>query len=251
MKVAAIVAARLESARLPRKALVDIHGVPMVVHTCKRTQLAKSVDEVYLATDSDEISEVAKTYGLKVIMTDSTHRNSSERIAQAAQQVDADVIVNVQGDEPLVYPEHIDTVVAPFVRGDQVDLTIGVTKFKKRNSKGDIKAVIGPDGNVMYCSRHDIPCYYLNDFDFMWKLCFIVPCKRQHAIEYLSWERGTLELAEDNHFLRFIEQGMSMKAIEIEDAKVSVDSLDDLEEVRQHMLEDKIRLSYSKSNAYV
>ena len=105
MKVAAIVAARLESTRLPRKALKDIHGVPMVVHTCKRTELAQSVDEVYLATDSDEIRDVAQAYGLKVIMTDSTHRNSSERIAQAAQHVDADVIVNVQGDEPLVYPE--------------------------------------------------------------------------------------------------------------------------------------------------
>ena len=84
----------------------------------------------------------------------------------------------------------------------------------------------------------------MNEFDFMWKLCFIVPCLREHAIGYLSWDRGPLELAEDNHFLRFMEQGMRMRAIEIDDAKVSVDCLADLEEVRTYMTQDEIRLNY-------
>ena len=244
MKVAAIIAARLESSRLPGKALADIEGVPMVVHTCKRTAMATSIDEVYLATDNLKIKVVAEAHDIKVIMTAPSHKNSSERVAEAAQQLDADIIVNVQGDEPLVYPEHIDKIVHPFLNNDEVDLTIGVTKFFKRNSLGDIKAVLGFNNNVLYASRNDIPCYYLKKDQFMWKLCFIVPCKRQHAIDFLSWSPTALELVEDNHFLRFIENGLTMKAIEIEGAKVSVDTAEDLAEIREYMKNDEIKNLY-------
>ena len=247
MKITAIIAARLESTRLPGKALADIDGLPMVIHTCKRTALANSIDEVVLATDNDQIKAVAETHDIKVIMTKNSHKNSSERIAEAAENLDTDIIVNVQGDEPLVYPEHIDRVVAPFLSGEDVDITIGVTKFTKRNSPGDIKAVMGPDGNVLYCSRNDIPCYYLNDFEFMWKLCFIVPCKKQYAIDFLKWSPTPLELIEDNHFLRFIENGLAMRAIEIEGAKVSVDTAEDLEEIRGLMEKDTLKHQYTNS----
>ena len=244
MKVAAIVAARIESKRLPRKALLDIHGLPMVIHTCKRTALAESIDEVYLATDSDEIRAVAYAHGINVIMTSSTHRNSSERIAEAAKNIEADIIVNVQGDEPLVYPQHIDQVVFPFIRGDQVDLTIGITAFSQYNSPGDIKAVMNKQGHVMYCSRNDIPCYYRKDTLPMWKLCFIVPCFRDLAIEYGNWQPTELELIEDNHFIRFLENGNIMQAVEIEGAHISVDTHEDLIRVRALMRKDSLSNEY-------
>ncbi len=244
MKIAAVIPARLESTRLPGKSLCDIAGMPMVIHTCLRTAMSQYIDEVYLATDSHKIRSVAEGYGVKVIMTSPDHSNGSERTAEAAKSISADVIVNVQGDEPLVYPQHISQIVYPFIRGDQVDLTIGVTQFSQYNSPGDIKAVMNEKGEVMYCSRNDIPCYYQKDNKPMWKLCFIVPCLRELAIEYASWSPTELDLIEDNHFIRFLENGKVMQAVEIEGAKISVDTQEDLVQVRALMEKDRLKNEY-------
>ena len=107
-KVIAILPARLESSRLPRKALKDICGLPMIVHVFKRCLLSKKLDEVYVATDSFEIKEVVEKYGGKVIMTSSKHETGTDRIAEAAFELDAEIIVNIQGDEALVNPKYID-----------------------------------------------------------------------------------------------------------------------------------------------
>lgn len=248
MKVAVIIAVRLKSTRLPEKGLADIGGLPMFVHTCKRCQLAKSVDEVYLATDDEKIKSIAESHDIPVIMTATHHTNSSERIAEASQHVDADIIVNVQGDEPLVYPEHIDQVIAPMLEDDSKQVTIGVTKFNKLNSPGDIKAVMDDEGKVLYASRNDIPCFYLQEQQFMWKMCFIVPFRKAIIAKYLEWEATSLELIEDNHFLRIIENKIPLHAVEIDDAQVSVDTAEDLEQIRELMAQDTLKNEYMPEN---
>ena len=99
MKVVGIIAVRLESTRLPQKAIKDICGLPMFVHTCKRAQLAQTLDQVVLATDSDRIAEIATNNDIDVIMTSTVHKNSTERIAEASKNIDCDIVVNIQGDE--------------------------------------------------------------------------------------------------------------------------------------------------------
>lgn len=244
MKVVVIVSARINSSRLPGKALADIDGLPMVVHTCKRSMLAKRVDAVYLATDSDEIRRVGEKYNIPVIMTGSKHTNSSERAAEACEHLDADIIVNVQGDEPLVYPNHIDEVLAPMFGDNPPNVTMGVTQFYKKNSPGDIKAVFDESGKILYASRNDIPCFFKQVEQFMWKMSFIVPFKKSVLQKYLSWDPTPLELIEDNHFLRIIENGIDIHSVIIDEAKISVDNAQDLEEVRALMLKDTIKHQY-------
>jgi len=140
-KAVAIIPARLESSRLPNKALVDILGLPMIVHVFKRCLMAKSLDAVYVATDNIKIKEVVESYGGKVIMTSAAHQTGTDRIAEAAQDIDADIIVNVQGDEALVNPEHIDKAVDSLVNSSRADVAILVNPFNKRNSPSDIKVV--------------------------------------------------------------------------------------------------------------
>jgi 3-deoxy-manno-octulosonate cytidylyltransferase (CMP-KDO synthetase) len=246
MKTAVIVSARLNSKRLPRKALVDIDGIPMVIHTCKRAALAKRVDVVYLATDSQEIKAVGDHYGIPVIMTDSCHTNSSERAAEASQSIDADIVVNVQGDEPLVYPDHIDQVLEPMFGDNPPLVAMGVTQFTKKNSLGDIKAVFDEKGKILYASRHDIPCFFGQEEKPMWKMSFIVPFQKSVLQKYLVWKATPLELIEDNHFLRIIENGIDIQAVVIDQAKISVDSAEDLEEVRNEMKRDKIKKQYNQ-----
>ena len=106
-----MVPARLDSTRLPGKALKDIMGLPMIVHTCKRAQLAKNIDEVYLVTDTDEeLKTVGEAHGIKVIMTGMPPSNATTSVAKAVENIDCDIVVVLQGDEPLVNPGHIDAI---------------------------------------------------------------------------------------------------------------------------------------------
>ena len=131
-KVIAIIPSRLESSRLPKKALSDILGLPMIVHVFKRCLFAKKLDEVYVATDSIEIKEVVESFGGKVIITSSKHQTGTDRIAEAAQTIEADIIVNVQGDEALVNPQYIDKVVSVLQESPQINVAILVNPFNKR-----------------------------------------------------------------------------------------------------------------------
>lgn len=244
MRVVGFVPARLQSSRLPEKALIDICGLPMVIHTCKRAMLARKIDEVYLATDSERIKNVAEVYGIKVIMTGSHHQTGSDRIAEACRNIECDIVVNIQGDEPLVNPEHIDTIVAPLLEDQSIQIAVGVTHYTKKNSYSDIKAVLDLQGNIMYCSRNDLPSDARSSVKEMWKMCFIVPFRKEFLLRYALWQPTPLELIEYNEYLRVIEHGVKIRAVKIEDAKISVDTAEDLEDVRRLMEYDAIRHKY-------
>ena len=251
MNAVGIIPVRLESSRLPNKAIVDICGLPMFVHTYKRAKLAKSLDDVFLATDNEKIVEIANRYNVTIIMTSTSHKNSSERIAEACENIDCDIIVNIQGDEPLLYPNHIDKIVSPMLTNPEIQVCIGISRFSKRNSTSDIKAVIDLNGDVLYSSRNDIPYNYKKDFEGFWKLVFIVPHRKECIKKYLEWEQTPLELIEDNHFLRITEHGIKMRGVEVKDAKISVDTKEDLDEVIELMNEDEIKNEYlNERNKY-
>ena len=244
MKVIGMVPARLQSNRLPEKALIDILGMPMVIHTCKRAQLAKKLDDVYLVTDSERIKKTAEHYNIKVIMTGSHHKTGSDRLAEACQHLDCDVVVNIQGDEPLVNPEHIDAIVEPLLDDPSLHISIGVTPYTKKNSFSDIKAVLDLDDNVMYCSRTDLPSDARTPVKEMLKMCFIVPFRKDFLLQYASWEPTPLETIEYNEYLRILEHDVKIRAVEVKDAKISVDTVEDLDEIRLLMELDSVRFNY-------
>lgn len=245
MNAIGIIPVRLESTRLPQKAILDICGLPMFVHTYKRAKLTKTLDQIYLATDSKIIENIAKRHNIKTIMTSKKHKNSSERIAEACKNLNYDIIVNIQGDEPLLQPAHVDKIVEPILKDSSIKVSIGITKFKKKASPSDLKAVIDLDHNLLYSSRNDIPFNYKSDFNFFWKLVFIVPHRKKYIMKYLEWEPSPLEIIEDNHFLRILENGIKIKCIEVESAEISVDTKEDLEEVRLLMAKDNIIKQYT------
>lgn len=243
-KIIGMVPARLESSRLPGKALIDIEGMPMVIHTCKRAQLAKTLDKVYLATDSEEIRLAGEAYGVAVLMTGRHHKTGSDRIAEACQKVECDIVVNVQGDEPLVDPEHIDAIVSPLISDSSLLIAVGVTPYRKKNSTSDIKAVLDLEGNIMYCSRTDLPSDARTPVNEMLKMCFIVPFRKDFLSQYAAWLPTPLEVVEYNEYLRVLEHRVKMRSVKITDAKISVDTPEDLAEVRNLMKTDKVKALY-------
>ena len=246
LKTVGMIPARLESSRLPGKALIDIEGIPMVIHTCKRAQLANSLNEVFLVTDNENIRKVGEAYGVKVIMTDKRHKTGSDRIAEACQKVKCDIVVNVQGDEPLVDPAHIDAIVAPLIKDENVQIAVGVTSYQEKNRPSDIKAVLDLDDNILYCSRTDLPSEARTPVKETLKMCFIVPFRKEFLLKYSAWGPTPLETIEYNEYLRVLEHGGKIRAVKINGAKISVDTAEDLTIVRELMAKDKTKIFYAK-----
>lgn len=239
VKTVAILPARIESSRLPQKALLDICGLPMIVHVYRRCLLARNLDEVYVATDSKEIQESVEKYGGKVIMTSSDHQTGTDRIAEAAKNIDAEIIVNVQGDEALVNPIYIDKVVTELQNNPDINVGILVNPYSKINSPSDIKVVLDKNNNVLYLSRSDIPSNSRFENPTMLKAYHIVPFRKNFLLQFTQLEKGNLEKTEYNEYLRIIEHGYKIRAVHVESDAVSVDTIEDLEYVRSEMPKDK------------
>jgi len=237
-KAIAILPARLESSRLPRKALKDICGLPMIVHVFKRCLLSKKLDEVYVATDSFEIKEVVEKYGGKVIMTSSKHETGTDRIAEAALELDAEIIVNIQGDEALVNPKYIDSVTNELIENPDINVGILVNSFSKKDSPSDIKVVLNKNNDVMYLSRSDIPSGSRQNNPPMLKAYHIVPFRKKFLLEFAQMDRGSLEKIEFNEYVRILENGERIRAVYVESDAVSVDTPEDLQYVREVMPHD-------------
>ncbi len=243
-KVVGMIPARLESSRLPGKALIDLEGLPLVIHTCKRAQLARSLTEVYLVTDNEQICQAGEKHGVKVIMTGHHHKTGSDRLAEACQKVACDIVVNIQGDEPLVEPAHIDAIVQPLIDDPRLQIAVGVTPYTVKNSHSDIKAVLDLESNIMYCSRTDLPSGARTQVKQSLKMCFIVPFRKTFLLQYAAWEPTPLETIEYNEYLRVLEHGVKLRGVKITKAKISVDTPADLEKIKELMKTDKLKEQY-------
>lgn len=237
----------MESSRLPGKALLDICGLPMIVHVYMRCKLAKNLDEIFVATDSVTIQQMVVKYGGNVIMTSSEHETGTDRIAEAAQKIDAEIVVNIQGDEALVDPRHIDQVVQAMHNDSTLNVAILANNFYKKNSASDIKVVLNEKNDVMYFSRADIPSDSRSPNAPMLKAYHVIPFKKDFLLEFASWGKGVLERIEFNEYLRILEKGFRIHAVKVESNAISVDTQEDLEYVQKKMPTDKYFQIY-KSN---
>jgi 3-deoxy-manno-octulosonate cytidylyltransferase (CMP-KDO synthetase) len=243
MKIVGMLPVRLESSRLPEKALKDICGLPMIIHTLKRTQMAERLDEVYVVTDSDVVKTLVESHNGKVIMTSTEHQTGTDRLAEAALSVEADFIVNIQGDEALVDPKHIDAGIEGLIASN-AEVSLLVTPFGKKNSAGDIKAVVNLRDEIMYISRNDIPSDARVEVKSMLKAYHVVSFKKDFLMQYSKMNQTPLEKIEFNEYLRILENGYKIQAVRVESAAISVDTQEDLEYVRSLMEVDVLYNEY-------
>lgn len=243
MKIVGMIPVRMESTRLPNKAIKDICGLPMIIHTMKRTMMAKELDEVYVVTDSMEIKELVESHGGNIIMTASSHQTGSDRLAEAASKIEANIIVNVQGDEALVNPIHIDQSIQGLINSD-AQVSILLTKFSKKNSQGDIKAVVNLKNEIMYISRNDLPSDARVEVKEMLKAYHVVSFRKDFLIKYANLEQTPLEKIEYNEYLRILENGYKIQGVMVDSDSISVDTKDDLEYVIEIMKNDALYKKY-------
>lgn len=252
MRVTAVIPARYASTRFEGKALADIMGKPMVQRVYERTSRASLVSEVIVATDDRRIVEAVKAFGGRVEMTSASHETGTDRLAEVAERIDSEIIVNVQGDEPLIEPAMIDEVIRPLVDDDSV--MMGTLKSRVRNlhdflSPNVVKVVTDRDGFALYFSRSPLPFFRdkwndLKDEAFASGrlLCFkhvgIYVYRREFLIRYARMPQTPLECSEKLEQLRALENGFRIKVVDTEYESIGVDSPADLEKVL-----DKLRKS--------
>lgn len=243
-KVLGLIPARMESSRLPNKPLLKILDHAMIVHVAKRAQFSKLLSDVIVCTDSLEIAHECFSNKIKCCLTGNYHSNGTERIAEAARIMNLsenDFIIDIQGDEPLINPETIDTLVAKFISSD-FDLMLPYILLMERNNKNIVK-VVESKKQIIYMSRSDIPFNFSKD-EPLKKHLSVIAFKNKSLQLYANNPRSPLEKIESIELLRAIELGMKIGTFEEKKETFSVDVRDDYEKSIRAMREDTLYLKY-------
>ena len=241
--IVAIIPARYGSTRLPAKPLVDLRGKPMIRRVVEQVKKSELVGRVIVATDDERIASVVRSFGCEVAMTSPALRTGSDRIAAVAKDLKgAELIVNVQGDEPLIQPEMIDEAVRPLQEDESILMGTVVKKIstaEELKSPNCVKAVLDLDGNAVYFSRSPIPfareTAQIDDWHRKhryYKHFGLYVYRRQFLLEFSSWPPSTLETAEQLEQLRVIEHGYRIRAVVTAHDSVPIDTAEDAERVR-------------------
>ena len=247
-RIVCIIPARLGSYRFPTKPFVDICGKSMIEHVYKRAELCKSIDEVYVATPNIEIRDHVEKFGGKVIMTSDDVRRASDRVAQAAKKIDkADIIINLQGDEPLVTPEMIDDALKPIIEDPTISCVSLAKKVAYNEAKDihEVKVVYDNEMNALYFSREPIPSKFMGDkkIDYYIGVC-IFPFTYESLMDFTNLKSTPLEIIESIDMMRLIENGRKVKIVLTKNETFSVDVPEDVNKVIEVMKTDQLSKTY-------
>jgi len=235
MRILCVIPARYKSSRFPGKPLVDIHGKPMIVRVFEKAAQVRQFSEVVVATDDERIAAACAEHGVATVMTSGDHVTGTDRVGEVARKVEADLYVNVQGDEPMIAPETIEAAIAPFEQGRDVAVTNLMTRIQRQTDLLDStvpKVVVNARGEAVYLSRQPVP--YPKEVEGLvyYKQVCVYGFTPQALEMFCSTGKGPAERAEDIELLRFIENRMIVQMIEVPQDTVAVDTPSDLEHVR-------------------
>lgn len=247
-RVVSVIPARMASSRFPGKPLAQLHGIPIIEHVFRRVKLCSQLDEVYVATCDEEIRDVAEGFGAKVIMTSAAHERATDRVAEAVEHFAAQIIVMVQGDEPMITPKMIETALVP-LRLDPstscVNLVHRITSEREFNDSNTIKVVADSTGHALYFSRSPIPYVKSpHQISQTLKQVCVIPFTRQCLEDFSRLPPTPLEGAESIDMLRLLEHGRRVRLVETQLATHSVDTPADLQLVHTLTKDDELMRQY-------
>lgn len=254
MQIIGIIPARMASTRFPGKPLAKILGVPMVGHVYFRSKMSKTLDEVYIATCDQEIADYAVSIGAKAIMTKDTHERASDRIAEAMLKIEQetgqklDIVVMIQGDEPMVQPEMIGLAVKPFLEDSSigvVNLMAPIKSIEEHNDPNCIKVVVDKENFALYFSREPIPSRkkWKEEIPMLKQVC-IIPFTKDFLLKFNELEPTPLEKIESVDMNRVLEHGYKVKMVLENYETYSVDTPEDLAKVEKLMQNDPLITKY-------
>lgn len=238
MNVICIIPSRYKSTRLEGKPLKDIYGKPMIQYVYEAVKESKLLTQVVVATDDQRILDAVTQFGGKAAMTSMNHKTGTDRIAEVASNMEADIVVNVQGDEPLLNPKQIDEAVQPLLD----DPTLKACTLCRRIYSEDdlrnpnvVKTIFNLKGDALYFSRSLIPYPRVTEGHKAYEHIGIYVYRKDFLMDYIKMPQSPLEVSESLEQLRILENGIRLKTVvtKYEEKSLSVDTAEDLEEVRK------------------
>lgn len=259
MNIIAIIPARMGSSRYPGKPLALIHNVPMVGHVAFRTAMSPILSSTWVATCDPIIEDYCKSVGLNCVMTSDTHVRCSTRTAEALLKIEAltgkkaDIVVMVQGDEPMVMPEMIDAAVQPMLNDpaiNVVNLMAEMDTLEEFEDPNEVKVVVDMNNDALYFSREPIPSRKKGaDRVPMLKQVCIIPFRRDYLIQFNEMSEAPLEIYESVDMLRILEHGQKVRMVPTSFRTWSVDTPEDLKRVTRLMEGDALMAAYAAKAA--
>jgi len=245
MKVAAVIPARMASTRFPGKPLADILGLPMIEHVRRRVALSGLFNTVAVATCDDQIMESVQSRGGKAVWTSAAHERCTDRVAEASASLDADVIVNVQGDEPLVRPEMLELVVKPLLSNPDLLCTNLMSEIIREDELNDwnaVKTVFDKSFNALYFSRSPIPNLRQRSTKrvLSHKQLGIIAFRKDFLLRFAALPPTPLEIAESVDMLRAVEHGFKVRMVLGSYESIGVDIPGQLNQVTEIMKRDDL-----------
>jgi len=249
MTTVAIIPARMQSTRFPGKPLALILGLPMIEHVRRRVSLCKELKDVIVATCDEEIKKVVEEAGGKAVMTSDKHDRCTDRIAEAASNLKADIVVNVQGDECLVVPEMIEASFKPLLDEPDlqcVNMVTPIVDQKEFEDPNAPKVVTDLKGNILYISREPIPSQQKTDDNQYRKLkqLGLIAFRHDFLQTFINLEETPLEKVESVDMMRPIEHGYTVRAVETTHQMIAVDVPGDIKRVEEVMSNDPLLEEY-------
>jgi 3-deoxy-manno-octulosonate cytidylyltransferase (CMP-KDO synthetase) len=234
VRATAVIPARLESTRLPRKALRDIAGIPLIGRVYRAVQSSPLLQDVIVATDADAVMEVCRRNGWNARMTSPSHRSGTERVHEISNSVEADVYVNVQGDEPMTRPEHIASLLE-LMKNPAIDVATLKTRAAAEdiNNPAAVKVVTDSSGRALYFSRATIPYNRDGSNPICFKHLGLYAYRKPALDRFLRLPESALEHSERLEQLRFLENGIAIYVAETPYDTVGVDTEEDLRRVEE------------------
>ena len=240
-KIIILIPSRLHSTRLPAKALLPINNLPLIMHVYKRAKLSKLANEVIVCCDDKKILREVKKHGGKAILTSKHHANGTERICEVIQKTPKaySLVIDVQGDEPLISPEHIDEVIRYHLKNMDTDIILPNLKVKITNNSNIVKIVTNNKNDVIYISRANIPHAFKSSPKYLKKHLSIISFKPSALLKYGKSKVGQLEKIEDIELLRALEIGLKIKTINMTGDSFSIDVFEDYSRAKSQIKKDK------------
>jgi len=254
MNIIGIIPARMGSSRFPGKPLAKILGVPMLGHVYFRSKMSQALKEVYIATCDQAIMDYAASIGAKAIITKDTHERASDRTAEAMLKIEQetsqklDMVVMIQGDEPMVYPEMIDMALGPMLKDSSIQVVNLMAPIKSREEHDDPncpKVVVDRENFALYFSREPIPSWKKGAKEVpMLKQVCIIPFTRDFLLKFNTLESTPLEKIESIDMNRVLESGFKVKMVSENYETQCVDTPEDLAKVERLMVNDRLMTKY-------
>lgn len=243
MKVVGIIPARFESTRFPGKPLAKILNKPMIQWVYERAKKSNSLENLIVATDSQQIYNQVKDFGGEVVLTSKEHQSGTSRVAEVAAQLDVEIVVNIQGDEPLISNKAIDAVVKPLI----TDITIYMSTLKQKiideselSNPNVVKVVTDKNDFALYFSRSLIPFVSPPYTSYIYKHIGLYVYRKDFLLKLVELPHSNLEQVEKLEQLRVLENGYKIKVIKTCYSSIGVDTEEDLEKVSKILMQQDV-----------